>query len=222
MNSPNSRKNRDSLIADLTEGLTPVRAMRFRDGALVVGAATLLTGLGVVLVKGFWFGMFEGEAAPFFWVTNGLLLILGLAAATAVITMASPKVGNRYDAPRWASAMLAILPLTALVAVLSDTHGAQGHDHGMTGSLAWMCIRNSLIASGLVAASIVLWLRRGAPVSTNLGGWMTGLAAGAIGTAAYGLSCPLDSVGHLGIAHVAPVAIMAALGRLTVPSLIRW
>jgi|GEM_PF-208951 len=222
MNFHDTRKSRDALISGLTEDLTPVRSMRFLDGAAAIGVATLLTVAGVFLVKGFWSGIAAGEVSPFFWVTHGLLLLLGMAAASSAITMASPKVGNNYDAPRWMSAMLAVLPITAIIAVLSDTEGAHGHAHGMTGAIAWSCIGNSLVASGLVAVSIVMWLRRGAPVSTGMAGWMTGLAAGSIGTVTYGLSCSLDSVGHLGVAHVVPVAITAVIGRMTVPSMIRW
>jgi len=196
MNFHDTRKSRDALISGLTEDLTPVRSMRFLDGAAAIGVATLLTVAGVFLVKGFWSGIAAGEVSPFFWVTHGLLLLLGMAAASSAITMASPKVGNNYDAPRWMSAMLAVLPITAIIAVLSDTEGAHGH--------------------------IVMWLRRGAPVSTGMAGWMTGLAAGSIGTVTYGLSCSLDSVGHLGVAHVVPVAITAVIGRMTVPSMIRW
>lgn len=222
MNFHDTRKSRDALISGLADDLKPVRSMRFLDGAAVVGLATVLTAAGVILIKGFWTGMASGDASPFFWVTQGLLLLLGMAAASATITMASPKVGNRYDAPRWMSAMLAVLPITAIIAVLSDSQGVHGHDHGMTGEVAWACISNALIASGLVGASITMWLRRGAPVSPEMAGWMTGIASGAIGTVTYGLSCPLDSIGHLGVAHVAPVAIAAIIGRLTVPSLIRW
>ena len=47
-------------------------------------------------------------------------------------------------------------------------------------------------------------------------------AAGAIGTLLYGLSCPIDSVTHLGIWHVVPVAVAAVAGRLIVPRMIAW
>lgn len=62
--------------------------------------------------------------------------------------------------------------------------------------------------------------RRAGP--PNAPGFYTGVAAGALGSLAYGLSCPFDAIGHLGIWHVAPVAVSAALGRLGVPVLIRW
>lgn len=215
MNTPSTREN---LIANLTEGLEPVRQFRTRDGALWVAAAVAASGLGVFLIHGFWQGMFEGEAAPFFWVTNGLLLLLGLAAASAVIAMASPNVGNRHDAPRWAAAMVGVLPLAALISAFSGGDVSHSTEH----VLGLHCVKSSLIAATLTGGALILWLRRGAPVSLNLAGWFTGLAAGGLGTAVFGLSCPLDTVMHLGVSHILPVAISAVIGRAIVPALVRW
>ncbi|MBT8388033.1 MAG: DUF1109 domain-containing protein, partial [Altererythrobacter sp.] len=67
-----------------------------------------------------------------------------------------------------------------------------------------------------------MWLRPGAPVSQQAAGWFTGIASGAIGTLIYGMSCPVDSVTHMGIWHVVPVAVAAVAGRLIVPKLITW
>ena len=55
-----------------------------------------------------------------------------------------------------------------------------------------------------------------------LAGWLTGLAAGSLGALAYNLTCPLDTVAHVGIWHTVPVLAWAVIGRLAVPSLIRW
>ncbi|WP_394729807.1 NrsF family protein [Altererythrobacter sp. GH1-8] len=212
-------RSRQEMIASLTEELAPVRAFNPRDGALMVALAGALSVIGVIVFEGFWHGILAGEAAPFFWVTSGLLLVLGLAATSAVIMMASPRVGNRHDAPKWASATLAVLPIAAVISIIPHAH----EEHLEINSLfAVHCIQSSLVASLATGAALTLWLRRGAPVSLNLAGWFTGLAAGALGTAAYGLSCPVDTVTHLGISHVVPVVVMAILGRLAVPPLVRW
>lgn len=50
----------------------------------------------------------------------------------------------------------------------------------------------------------------------------SGLAAGALGAAAYGLSCSLTGETHLGIWHVVPVFAMVLAGRFVVPHLVRW
>lgn len=211
-------QNRENMIAAMTEELEPVRGFSQRDGLLLFGAATLVTIVGVAAIEGLWSGIVAGQAGPFFWVTNGLLLLLGLASAAAVIAMASPGVGNRHDAPKWSSAMLGVVPLAAIAAIFS-----RGSDRaGLSDPYALHCVSASLIAALVIGGTLTLWLRRGAPVSLNLAGWFTGLAAGATGTMLYGLSCPIDTVAHLGIWHVVPVAAAAMVGRLVVPKLVNW
>lgn len=208
----------NSLIASLAEDLAPVAPLKRRNGWLLALAALAVTVLAVWLYVGLWQTGLAGNAAPIFFVTNGLLLLLGLAAAAAVLSLASPAVGNRPDAPRWTSAMLAILPLAVLVTTLAGGHAiADLYDVHSA-----YCLVSGTLASGMTFAALTWWLRRGAPVSTGAAGLWTGVAAGAIGSFAYGLSCPIDTVGHLGVWHIAPVAICAVLGRVVLPRLIRW
>ena len=211
--------DRDNLIAGLTEDLAPVRQFNARDGAILVGLAVLATVIGVELVEGLWRGILTGEAAPFFWVTNGLLLVLGLASSGAVIAMGSPSVGSRHDAPKWASAMLAVLPITAALSVMPHANGGLGL---LADPFWYHCSSSSLVASLATGVALILWLRRGAPVSLATAGWFTGVGAGALGSLAYGLSCGIDTVTHLGIWHVFPVVISAIVGRIVVPILVKW
>ncbi len=206
------------MIAGLADDLEPVRRITVQGGLLLVGFATLVAFGVSVAVFDFWFGMFEGKASSFFWVTNGLVLLLGIASALALVMGGSPRVGQRENAPGWSAAMLAVLPLTVALSVATGSH-----DHGeLVTPVAWMCTKASLSAALLVGFASILWLRRGAPVSLERSGWLTGTAAGALGTFAYGITCPVDSVAHLGLWHVAPVAIAAVVGRMVVPPLIRW
>lgn len=209
---------REDMIAGLTDDLTPVRSFRLRDGVILAGIAGLLSLAGVAVIKGLWMGAFQGDATPFFWITNGLLLLLGCASTLAVIAMASPHIGNSREAAKWATAMVGVLPLAAIISLIprTDPMGA------IADPVSYHCMVDSLVASLLVGIVLVLWLRRGAPVSHNAAGWHTGLAAGALGTVAYGLSCALDTMVHLGIWHMLPVVIAAVIGRLVVPPLIRW
>lgn len=211
-------RNRDNLIAGLTAELAPVRSFSMRDGARLVAAAAAVTLVVIALIEGLWVGAFLGEAAPFFWIITGLLLVLGLASAGAAISLASPAVGNRYDAPKWAAAMLGVLPLAALIDI--NSHGIASE--GLFDLSALHCFAFALFASLFTGGGLTLWLRRGAPVSLEASGWFTGIAAGALGTMIYGFSCPIDNVAHLGIWHVMPVAAAALIGRLTVPALVRW
>ncbi len=210
---------RENLIASLTEELEPVRAFNARDGMGLLAIAAALTFAAVVMVEGFWHGIVSGEASAFFWITSGLLALLGLASAGAVIAMASPRVGNRFDAPVWLSAMMVVLPIGALLSAMPQQHGLDAIVNDMYGM---HCLTYSMFSTVLIGAALTLWLRRGATVSLNAAGWFTGIAAGSLGALAYGISCSIDSITHLGTWHIAPVAISALLGRLIVPHLVRW
>lgn len=206
------------LIAQLAGELEPVRPLRMAHGLALVGVATVLTIAAVALLPGLWSGPLNGQAAAIFFVANGLIALVGLASARTVVRMAAPRVGARQDGSRWLLTALAILPVTALLLAALDGTFA-GYDHAADGLHCFL----SATASGVaVAVALVIWLRRGAPVAPNAAGFYTGVAAGALGSFAYGLSCSLDTIGHLGIWHVAPVAVCAALGRLAIPPLIRW
>lgn len=210
--------NRNRLIASLADDLKPVRRFRLRDGALLVALAVLASLIGVEIVEGLWRGILAGEPAPFFWVTNGMLMLLGVAATAAVLAMASPAVGRRYDAPKWASAMLGVLPIAAIINFLPQSKGVGA----LVDPSTLHCVVSSLATALVSGLALTLWLRRGAPVSHQTAGWFTGIAAGSLGTLVYGFSCTMDTVTHLGIWHIAPVAISAIVGRIAVPRIISW
>lgn len=206
------------LIAQLAEELEPVRPIQIVHGLALLALAVVVT-IGVVaLWRGLWNGPAQGEATAIFFVANGLIGLVGLASARAVVRMAGPRVGARQDESRWLLAALAILPATALL-LGALNGGLAWHVHAPHGPF---CFLAGSVSGVLVAAVLIAWLRRGAPVAPNVAGLYTGVAAGALGSFAYGLSCPVDTIGHLGIWHVAPVAVSAVLGRLVVPQLVRW
>lgn len=212
------KDSRNDLIAELTAELRPVRPMKPLSGLLLVAFGALITAAAVVALTGLAPDFAKGEVSPNFAVANGLLLMLGLSAAAATVAMGSPRVGARYDGPRWAAAMAAIFPLAGLVLLWqgADQTALLDAEHG------WRCAAYGSAAGGLVAATLLAWLRRGAPVSLTRAGIWLGVAAGALGSAIYGLSCPFDSVHHLGIWHFLPVAVCAGLGAVFVPRLVRW
>lgn len=207
-----------NLIDQLAGELQPVRAFKMRDGLLLTALASLVAVLLVHVMFGIWSGILQGQASAFFLITNGLLIVLGAASATSVVTMASPRVGNRHDASKWAMAMAGVLPIAALVTLAAQQSGAEllGDPYGLHCTLA------GLAASLVTASALLFWLRRGAPVSLRTAGLHLGVAAGALGSAAYGLACPIDGIVHLGIFHVAPVIIAGFMGWLAVPQLLRW
>lgn len=207
-----------NLITQLADELVPVRPMRGHEGLAWVMVATALTIAMVALWQGLWNGPLIGEAAPIFFVANGLIALVGFASARAVVRMATPRVGARQDGARWVLGALAVLPATVLLLVAIE--GFAGHPLHAEDGLH--CFLSGLMSSVAVAAALIVWLRRGAPVAPNIAGFYTGVCAGAFGSFAFGLSCSFDTISHLGIWHVAPVAVSALLGRLCVPTLIRW
>ncbi|MCA1197005.1 DUF1109 domain-containing protein [Sphingomonas sp. R647] len=206
------------LIAQLAEALEPVRPIRMAHGLALIALATAVTIAVVALVQGLWSGPAQGQAAAIFFIANGLIGLVGLASARAVVRMAVPRVGARRDGARWLLAALALLPVTALLFMAIEGNLA-GHEHAADGL---HCFLFGTASGLLVAVALLIWLRRGAPVAPNVAGLYTGIAAGALGSFAWGLSCPVDTIAHLGIWHVAPVAVSATMGRFIVPRCIRW
>lgn len=212
-----NRINQD-LINQMADDLQPVRALKMRDGLLLVALAAVVSVLLVEVLHGLWAGILEGQASAFFLIANGLLLVLGIASTTSVVTMASPRVGNRHDAPKWTMAMVGVLPAAALITLAAQQSGSVllNDPYGVK------CMLAALATSLVTASALVFWLRRGAPVSLGTAGLHLGVAAGALGSVAYGLACPIDGIVHLGIFHVGPVIIAGLVGRLIVPHLVRW
>ncbi len=215
-----SAMSRDDLIASLTEDLTPIRRVRPVEGMVLIAFATIIASVASIAAHEWWDGLLTGDASGYFIITHGLLLVLGAASTAALVSGALPRVGARANAPLWSAIMLGILPLGAIINLLSG-NGDHARE-GLNDPAAYMCTTASLAAGALVLVAAVLWLRRGAPVSLERSGWLAGLAAGSLGTLAYGITCPLDTFSHVGLWHVAPVAIGAVVGRLVVPPLIRW
>ncbi len=208
----------EQLISKLAGDLQPTPPLRQNRGRALIAAA-----LAAAIVLAF---LLLGRivpatslAAPMFVLTNGLLLLLGSAAGLTVVSMAQPRVGSEHDAPKWALATVALLPLAAIGAALTG-QADQALDHGLLHDLH--CFAFGSLFATTTAAALLYWLRQGAPVSPEKAGLFLGVAAGAMGSFANGLFCPDHSVWHLGIWHVLPVVLWGVIGRLAIPSLVRW
>lgn len=218
---------REDLIAALTDDLTPVQRVTPAHGAGLVAFATLVAAVCCIMIFEFWSGMLTGQASAFYWVTNLLLLLMGAASTSSLVAGALPRVGARGSAPFWSAAMLAVIPIVTIIIVIS-LEANHDHSSGTPSVLAdpltwyWQCGAFGTTAGTLIAIAAVMFLRRGAPVSLERAGWLTGLSAGAFGALAYNITCPLDTVAHVGIWHTIPVLIWAVIGRIAVPPLIRW
>jgi hypothetical protein len=203
----------------LLDDLHPVRALRPVDGAALAVAATTVTAIALIMTKGAASSLISGEVSELFLIGNGMLLLLGLAAAFSVISMASPRVGNKHDGARWSIWMASVFPLTALAlfAIKPDAWHIL-----LEPALGLHCATWALGASGLIGVSLFAWLKRGAPVQLKTAGMHLGVAATALGSAIYGMTCHVDTIFHLGFWHALPVFAGGLVGRYAIAPLLRW
>jgi hypothetical protein len=209
----------DSLIDALVADLSPVRPRRPVAGALQVALAAAVTALVVVGVNGMAENLVRGTVSPLFLLANGLLLLLGVAASASTIAMANPRVGSRHGGARWAMLMAGVFPAAAIL--MLAMHRAEW-PHLLGAAEGWHCFAEATLASLLTGGALLFWLRRGAPVSPNIAGLHLGVGSTALGSAIYGISCPVDMIYHLGIWHALPVVLGGLAGRFLIPKLLRW
>jgi hypothetical protein len=208
----------NSLIEGLVEELEPVRALKPKSGLAIVGGLTLVAGLIVATALGVRDDLMTGMADAMFFLRSGVLLMLGIATAITAVNMARPGVGKLSRGWIWALITAALFPLTAAImsAIAMPPVEALRPTEGLK------CLTVSGIAALAIGSGLTLWLRRGAPTSPERAGWLVGLAAGALGAAAYNLHCPFNDIYYIGLWFTIPVLLSAIVGRLLVPRLIRW
>jgi hypothetical protein len=205
-------------IQQLVDDLEPVRILRPNQSlaASLAIMAALLVGIAVLL--GPREDIMNGRPDTMFLLRGGILLLLGLANAYAVLAMASPSVGKHRDGWKIALAAASLFPLAALIVAVSVSPA----DAMAATQTGMQCLRMSVLGGLATAIPMVLHLRRGAPTSPERAGWLTGLAAGGLGAFAYGFHCPFNGIIYIGFWYSLAVGITAVIGRLVVPRLIRW
>ncbi len=210
--------NLDLLIDKLSQQLEPVRVHRGSTSRLILAATAAASISGIAVVYGLRGDVMTMRAPPLLMVAIGLMAILGCASGVQAVRMARPQVGAPTTGTPWLVAALGLLPLLALAALLTDPAAAVG----LNSNSGIRCLVVGL-ASGLASLGfLTFWLRRGAPVAADRAAWLAGLSAGAIGAAAVTLECGRNEIAHLGLWHVAVVAVMAIAARVALPRLLRW
>ena len=136
--------NREDLIAAMTEDLKPVTRVKPVEGMVLIAFATIVASVASIAAYDWWDGLLTGEASGYFLITHGLLLVLGAASTAALVTSAMPRVGSRANAPLWSAIMLGIVPLGAIISLLSG-QGDHAHE-GLNDPVAFLCTTASLSA----------------------------------------------------------------------------
>jgi hypothetical protein len=205
-------------IAALVDDLEPVKPLDWRRG-LIAPAMMLIVAIPAILyLKGMRADLVAGAPHPMFLLRSGILILLGGVCGSTLLSMANPGVGRQGAGWKIAVAAALLFPLAALIAMAG---GEPMDTLGYTSS-GMQCLGFSLLTGMATAVPMVLWLRRGAPVAPERAGWLTGLAAGALGALAYGFHCPYNSIVYIGFWYSLAVGVCAIAGRLVVPKLIRW
>jgi len=208
-----------STITTLVDDLSPVKPLSTINGLVNSLAAAALSVTCVIGSLGIREGIANGDFNPVHLIGAGQFLIMGLITSTMVIAMGRPYIGIRHGNVLWLGAPLTLLPTIAIVTQLFD-HGDALSGHSVEAGI--LCLLRGSAFSVFVFASLVWWLRQGAPTMPNRAGWLSGLAAGSFGIFALSLHCGSNEITHIGIWHSAAVLGMACVGRLVVPPLVHW
>ncbi len=212
----------DSLIDAMVADLAPTRALRPSSGMIAGLAATALAAGAVALLFGWRADLLAGQPSMLVVTRSGVLLLAGTALLLAVVLGALP--GRRERAARQAGTLLlGLFPLglaaVAAQALITRTMPAFGEVAALSSA---RCFVISLGCALLVAGAIIVWLRRAAPTEPARAAWLTGWAAGALGTFAYSLFCPSNTLVFVVTVYPAAMLLSALLARLVVPQLVRW
>lgn len=211
-------------MSTLVDGLAPVRPLQLRHGMILALLATLVAAVTVALTMGVREDVAIGNPHRMFVVRAIVLVGLGVIAAAAALSTASPAVGKpRLTAWKWALAGAALVPLGAAYVWLSGPVQTMAHARAMLDpQFGLECLVVSSLCAVGVGAALTLWIRQGAPSSPERAGWLIGLASGALGAAAYSLHCSENVLIYIGTWYTLAVAGCALAGRMILPRLLRW
>lgn len=186
--------------------LAPVRVRVLQWLAVSLGLCALAVGLigaRADLVASL------GDAA--FVVPAALLLAAGLTAAAAAMTLSVPGAERT---PAWRVLAVLLAATWAVVLVVRLVSGGSWWPRLSAFPNHWACVAE-ITALSIVSGWVLLgMLRRAAPLELAWSAALASLAAAALGAAATQIICPLDDAAHHLVSHVAPVAIIAAIGTL--------
>lgn len=212
----------DQTIAALVGDLKPVAPLRLWRGVVAGIALTALAVGAVWMIAGLRPDLLALHPAPIVIVRGALLLAGGLALLVAALRAALPGRGDQ-GATLVGTILLGILPIGLMGLLLDDIAARKRPVFAELTPFATMrCFGIAAAASLLIGAGLVLWLRRAAPTDLARTGWLTGWAAAGLGTFAYSLFCPSQTMMFASAVYPAAMLIAAAIIRMAAPPLLRW
>jgi hypothetical protein len=211
-------RNTDDLIRDLaTEaGVGRPRLTMWLERRLALAAVlALVIGSGLAILL---FGPAPALAAaapgPPFW--HKIECTLALAAGGFLFVRGMAKPGGAG----WPA--MALLPGAALVAFGGLTDQSGFSVTGQSGQSVPVCVGAIVLLSLPALALILAVLRTGAPTRPFIAGTAAGLMSGALGAAAYAVSCKNDGGLFIAIWYSTAIVIMGALGTVAGRRVLLW
>ncbi|MBI2391222.1 MAG: DUF1109 family protein [Deltaproteobacteria bacterium] len=157
-----------------------------------------------------------------------LALTTAAALAGAAFTLRASASTRRSTGPKLQLLLalaIASAPLYALLTAVSPlrARGAPAPVGTFAQCLAsaWSCFGVMMMMAGAGLAALLVAFRHAVPVSPRARGAAFGAAAGAWGGLAIHLRCPSSDTVHILAGHALPIALMAAVGAVVAPFIVR-
>lgn len=215
---PSIQQTIEALVGDLR----PVAPLRlWRGVAAGLGLTALAIG-GVWLTFGLRADVIAVQPAPIVLARGAALLTGGLFLLVAALRAAVPGRADQ-GATVFGTMVLAIMPVGLMGLLLNGIVSGQRLSFAELAPIVTMrCFGISLATSLLVGAGLVQWMRRAAPTDLTRAGWLTGWSAAALGTFAYSLFCPSQTMAFVTSVYPAAMLLAATVIRFVTPPLLRW
>jgi hypothetical protein len=209
----------ESLIDGLADRLVPLRAKQLerRLAVAVAGGAVVVLSL-VIGVVGLRPDLSSAPGDSDFWAKLAYTGVIAMVALAGARHLARPEVSNTnlayFAVPVGALALLAIFELSQ---VSPDQRNA------LIFGISWRECPVYIAALALPLLAILLRLFAGfAPQRPQLTGGVIGIAAGGTTAMLYSLHCPETAMTFLLLWYTAGIAIVAAIGAIVGPRILRW
>lgn len=209
----------DNLIDRLADKLVPVPAKRLerRLTVAILGGASVVLSLIIGLI-GLRADLSTAIAGFDFWVKLVYTASLALIALAGARQLARPEISGinmaAFAVPVGALVLLAIFELCT---------SPSGQRNTLIFGDTWRECPILIAGLSLPLLAILLRLFAGfAPQRPRLTGAVVGLVAGAMTAMLYSLHCPETAMTFLLIWYTAGIAIIAIIGAIVGPRILRW
>lgn len=215
---PSIEQTIEALVGDLR----PVEPLRLWTGVIVGLCLTAIATGAVWMTFGLRADVMAMHPAPIVVARGAALLAGGLVLLVAALRAAVPGRSDE-GATALGTMILGILPIGLMGLLLEGIVARQRPSFAeLTTPITLRCFYIALAASLLVGGGLVKWMRRAAPTDIERASWLIGWTSAALGTFAYSLFCPSQTMAFVTAVYPAAMLVAATAIRLATPPLLRW